>query len=358
MATSNTYGVGIAGNCCTHGAGAAGQLADHPRTRLITGYEARPQRAAELHQAMGVPLAPSYAEVVQHPQVDIVAITSDPCDKAALVERAAQAGKALFINKPLSHNPAGAQRIEAAVAHVPAVFDAPMVKFQPAFDKLLRQVQSGLYGPVVSYYHMFGMTFGRDFPIHQTWPERFGPAAVAGGGEMTNMGCYAIDYALHLLGMPRRVEARWQKFWAPYRAAEVENFGQIALDYGRFWAVLAVGKQAVRGTRGPRNALTLECEGANLFLDPGAGVFIDTGRARPLDEYLDGHQCLSALDQLIGHMEGGAPPASDIATAARGVEVLCGAYQSIVQEGPVDLPLERAVNPLFEESPPTQSPSK
>ena len=344
------YGVGVLGNCCTHGAGIAGQFAAHPRTWVVTGYEPRAQRAGELQRAMQAPLAASYEAVVGHAQVEILALATDPCDKAEMVELAARAGKALWINKPLCHNPAAARRIEEQVraAGIPAVFDVPMVKFQPAFDKLLHQVRAGLYGQVVSYYHTFGMTFAPDFPIRDTWPERFDPAATAGGGEMTNMGCYAIDYALHLLGVPRRVEARWQKFWRPYVEADVENFGQICLDYGRFWAVLAVGKQAIEGRRGPRNALIVEFEGANFFLDPGAGLVVETGRARPLDQYLDGHQCPSSIDQLLAALEGGPAPQSDIATAARGVEVLCGAYQSILEERPVDLPLTRAKNPLFE----------
>ena len=192
------------GNCCTHGAGIAGQFAAHPRTRVATGYEPRAQRAGELQQAMRAPLAASYEAVVDHAQVEILALATDPCDKAEMVELAARAGKALWINKPLCHNPAAARRIEEQVqaAGIPAVFDVPMVKFQPAFDKLLHQVRAGLYGEVVSYYHTFGMTFAPDFPIRDTWPERFDPAATAGGGEMTNMGCYAIDYALHLLGVP------------------------------------------------------------------------------------------------------------------------------------------------------------
>ena len=94
--------------------------------------------------------------------------------------------------------------------------------------------------------------------------------------------------------------------------------------------------------------MTVEFEGANFFLDPGAGLVVETGRARPLDQYLDGHQCPSSIDQLLAALEGGPAPQSDIATAARGVEVLCGAYQSILEERPVDLPLTRAKNPLFE----------
>lgn len=126
-----------------------------------------------------------------------------------------------------------------------AVFDATIVKFQPAYDRLMREVRSGSRGRPISYYHAFGMTFAADFPIGETWPERFDPASRAEGGEMTNMGCYAID-------------------------------------------------------------------------------------------------------QLLAAMETGQPAESDVGTGARGVEVLCAAYRSVLEERPVDLPLQDPRNPLFE----------
>ncbi|MBI2193872.1 MAG: Gfo/Idh/MocA family oxidoreductase [Planctomycetes bacterium] len=333
------YGVGILGNCCTHGAGVAQQFRAHPKTRLHAGYEKNPRRARELAECLGIPLANSYREVVSNPGVHILAITTDPCDKAEMVEMAAEAGKPVLLNKPLCHTPAAARRIVNAARRsgIPIVFDIPMVKFLPAFDKLMRAVRAGDHGTVVSYYHSFGMTFPEGFPIRDLWPERFDPPAISGGGEMTNMGCYAIDYALTLLGMPRSVEARWQKFWTPYSESDVENFGQILLDYGRFWAVLAVGKQVVHGQRGHRNALLIEFENLNLFLDPAAGVLLENGRQRPLEEYLCGHTCVSSIDQLIRCMETGHPPESDVETGAKGVEVLAAAYQSILQGCPVSL---------------------
>ena len=344
------YRVGILGNCCTHGAGAAQHFRRDPRTQVVTGYEARSPRAEELEQAMNAPLARSYEQVAQDPRVQIAVVTADPCDKAHMVELAAAQGKALFVNKPLSHTPSAARHIveTARRYNAPAVFDAPMVKSLPAFDKLMREVWDGRHGRVINYHHSFGMTFAQDFAIRDIWPERFDPPSRSGGGEMTNMGCYAIDYALHTLGMPRQVAARWSKFWAPYAEADVENFGQIMLDYGSFWAVLAVGKQGARGKPGPRNALTIEFESANLFLDPAAGTFIENGRARSLDEYVSGHRCRSALDQLIRCMEEGVPPDSDLETAAAGVEVSCAAYQSILENRPIPFPMRTPTNPLFE----------
>ena len=165
---------------------------------------------------------------------------------------------------------------------------------------------------------------------------------------MTNMGCYAIDYALHVLGTPQRVEARWQKFWEPYRKADVENFGQILLDYDRFWGVLSVGKQMVQTEIGPRNALTIEFENRTIVLAMDSGFILVNGHPQPLEEYLCAHHCDSAIDQLLRCIEEGQLPESNIESAATGVEVLCAAYLSILENRPVPIPLEESRHPLFE----------
>ena len=192
------YQIGILGNCCTHGAGAVGSLKAREYIKIIAGYEANPRRAGELSNALGFALAGSYDEICKDPDVDIVVITTDPCDKAEMVEKACSAGKHIFLNKPFCHTLIDANRIVKAVEEsgVKLVFDIPMVKFLPPLSKLKEEILTGKYGKIISYYHAFGMTFPMDFPIRELWPERFDPPEKAGGGEMTNMGCYAIDFAV------------------------------------------------------------------------------------------------------------------------------------------------------------------
>ena len=88
------YGVGVVGNCCTHGAGAAAMFNGRGDTRVIAAYEKAPRRADELAETTKRPLAVSYDAVINDPAVDIVAITCDPADKAEMAEKAAAAGKA------------------------------------------------------------------------------------------------------------------------------------------------------------------------------------------------------------------------------------------------------------------------
>ena len=350
------HNVGILGNCCTHGAGLAAALKARPDVRIVTGFERNPRRAGELEEAMGCALATDYEAVVGHPDVDIVVITTDPGDKADMAGAACAAGKHILHNKPLCADLSQARHIVAAVeaAEVKWVYDIPMVKSVPAFVRLAEDLRRGRMGEVLSYFHAFGMTFAEDFPIAELWPERFDPPEKSGGGEMTNMGCYAVDYAVSIFGPPRAVRANWQRVWPAYAEAGVENFGQIALDYGKFEALLAVGKQQLPEPRQHANSLLVSCEHANLFLDPNADALIRDGVPSSLREYVADVHVEGSFDQLVRCISTDAAPTEGAAIAALGVEVLMAAYESICAGGEaIPLPVADGAHPLVRAAPPS-----
>ena len=344
-----SYNVGILGNCCTHGAGICNMFKGRSDTRVIAVYEENPRRAEELQQVFGAPLSSSYEAVINQPEVDFVAVTCDPCDKAELVEAAAAAGKHIFLNKPLCESLDSAHRIaEAVKAHnVYIVHDILMVRFVPVYARLLEEVQAGVHGAVMGYHHLFGMNFPTNFELAAAWPERLDPPQKSGGGEMTNMGCYAIDYAVSLFGRPKTVTAKWRKLWDVYAEADVENFGQIILDYGDFFAFLEVGKQQLVKDRRHSNSMTINFEGQTMFIDASAQVVTINHVPQDYNQFVEGATVVGSVDQLIGAIENGTPPTSNIETALIAVETLMAAYQSIVEEQTVALPLSSGKNPLI-----------
>ena len=342
------YRVGILGNCCTHGKGCCAVFKRHSDTRLVAAYEKNPRRAKELQEVLGAPLANSYDDVINHPEVDFVAIACDPGDKADMVEKAAAAGKHIFLNKPLCESLDSAHRIAEAVKthNIHFVYDIPMVRFIPVYARLLEEVQAGVHGKVMGYHHLFGMNFSRDFDLKAEWPERLDPPEKSGGGEMTNMGCYAIDYAVSLFGRPETVTAKWRKTWDAYEAADVENFGQIVLDYGDFFAFLEVGKQQLAGEHRHKNAMTINFEHETMFIDARAEVVIINHVPQDYHRFVEGAKALGSVEQIIRAIEDGTPPTSNIETALLATETLMAAYQSIVEEQTVTLPLSSGENPL------------
>lgn len=53
------YGVGILGNCCTHGEFVAVALKAEPQAKIVAGWEADPRRQKGLAEAIGMELAES-----------------------------------------------------------------------------------------------------------------------------------------------------------------------------------------------------------------------------------------------------------------------------------------------------------
>jgi predicted dehydrogenase len=342
------YGVGIAGNCCTHGAGVCALFKARKDMRLVAAFEPHPRRARELAEVLGKPLAASYDSVIQNPEVDIVAITCDPCDKAALVEKASRAGKHIFLNKPPCDSLDAARRIARAVAEqrVWLVHDIPMVRSVPVFARLLEEVRTRPYGQVMGYHHLFGMNFDPAFDLKGVWPERLDPPEKSGGGEMTNMGCYALDFAVALFGRPRAVTAKWRKQWDVYRQANVENFGQIVLDYGDFFAFLEVGKQQLVGPSRHSNVMTVNFEHRTLLIDASAQLV--TVNHVPVDwsQFGSKARAVGSVEQLLTALREGVTPASNADSVVAATEVLMAAYRAIVENRRVSLPLASGENPL------------
>jgi predicted dehydrogenase len=342
------YGIGVAGNCCTHGAGICAMFRARSDTRVVAAFEQHPRRAKELADALGKPLAASYDAVIQDPAVDIVAVTCDPCDKAAIVEKAARAGKHVFLNKPPCDSLDAARRIARAASEhkVWLVHDIPMVRSVPVFARLLEEIRTPSCGKVLGYHHLFGMNFDPSFDLKGAWPERLDPPSKSGGGEMTNMGCYAIDYAVALFGSPRAVSAKWRKEWDVYRQANVENFGQIVLDYGEFFAFLEVGKQQLPGPSRHSNVMTINFEHRTLVIDASAQLVAVNHVPVDWQQFNRGARAVGSVDQLLAALRGGTAPTSNVQSVVAATEVLMAAYRSIVENRTVPLPLASGENPL------------
>ena len=361
MSTDKSYGVGILGNCCTHGEFVAFALQQEPEARIVAAWEGDPRRTQGLLGTAGVALAESPEALLNNPEIEIIAIACSPHEKADWVEKAAQAGKHIFLNKPMAESLTSARRIEEAAAQyqVQLVYDIPViVRFNPLTAKILDEVRAGVYGRPINHMHSWSMTFSTDFPLPVVWPERLDPPSQSGGGEMTNLGCYAIDYMVALWGLPKSVQAKSRNYWDIYRQANIENFGQIIADYGDFFAILSTGKQPIQtlptmdvtealNPRNWHNVLEIQFEHHNLTVMPFHNTLIHNGTEIPLEQYLNGYVCPSPFQQLTQAIETGQVPDSDAKVARMGVEVLMAAYKSTIRNGKVvTLPLEEGENPL------------
>ena len=65
------------------------------------------------------------------------------------------------------------------------------------------------------------------------------------------------------------------------------------------------------------------------------------------NQFAEGATAVGSVEQVIEAIENGTPPTSNIATALMATETLMAAYQSIVEERTVTLPLSSGQNPLI-----------
>src|SRR5690349_12776731 len=108
-------------------------LAAGPQTKLTGVWSRTSEHAEELGATLEVSAAPSVDALLD--TCDAVAISVAPEAQPALAVRAAQAGKALLLEKPLGDDVAGAQSIVDAV-HAANVGALVMLshRFNPALD--------------------------------------------------------------------------------------------------------------------------------------------------------------------------------------------------------------------------------
>lgn len=345
---TRTYGAGIIGNCLGEGGQLVRSFRLHPRVKIIAGYEPSQPRGEELAHAIGQPLVESADVILENPAVDIVTVACEPRDKAEFVRMAAEAHKHVLLIPPMCDSLQAARSMVAAVAanNVKLVEDQPLIRFNAPFARLLADAGGEPLGKVLSYYHNFGLNFAREFNIALKWPELLMPAEKMGGGELTQLGSQALDFAIALLGRPLRVQARWHHDWPAYQRAGVENAGQVILDYSGFFGALTVGRQQLEGGFNHSQCMHVVAESKTLFIDGTNGLIFRNNVHITWEQYMRGFEVETALDQLVRCIDEDATPASSVEVAADGMEVLMAVYRSILDDRPVDLPLGDGANPL------------
>ncbi|WP_207485271.1 Gfo/Idh/MocA family oxidoreductase [Arenibaculum pallidiluteum] len=118
----------------------------HELGALAAVSEADPQRAAELEGRFGVPSL-AFEDVLLRPDIEGVAIATPAGSHAALALRALDAGKHVFVEKPLALKVEDAERVRsAAKARDRVVMVGHLLRYHPAFIELHRQVAEGRLG--------------------------------------------------------------------------------------------------------------------------------------------------------------------------------------------------------------------
>jgi len=123
-------------------------IAANPGARLIAVADAFPDAAAALGASAGAEVR-SVDAIMDASDIDAVLITTPTDLHAAMIERAARAGKAIFCEKPIDLDVARVRSCLAVVAETGAKLMVGFNRrFDPNFAEVRRQIDAGAIGSV------------------------------------------------------------------------------------------------------------------------------------------------------------------------------------------------------------------
>lgn len=151
----------------------------------------------------GCAAVPDLASLLMRDDVEAVLLATPHSTHARLVENCAEAGKDVFVEKPLTLRYADARRaVDAAQAAGVLLQVGHMRRRQPAVRRLKELVDGGTLGVV---HHVEGnLSYPKGLSPRTGWR---GDRAESPAGGMTGLGVHVLDTMIHLVGPIARVSA-------------------------------------------------------------------------------------------------------------------------------------------------------
>jgi predicted dehydrogenase len=176
--------------------------------RLVSAWDDNPQRGQAAAERAGLEFKTDADAVLRDPQVDAVIITTETNRHAEFVERAAEAGKAILLQKPMATTLEDCDRIIAAVKRTGVKFSmAFQMRQDPANQEIRRLVQTGAVGKIaiLRRRHSIGVLLDPGFV---NGPTRWHMDPVANVGMFFDDATHAADWFFWILGKPVSVMAQ------------------------------------------------------------------------------------------------------------------------------------------------------
>ena len=173
-------------------------LAEREDVDLLAVADVDEHKAEALSQRFGVPMVMGADALVEHDDLDAVVICTPNSLHEEMAIAALEAGKDVFVERPLATTSAGAARVVEAAERADRVLVVGMPhRFRPGVVALRSFVAGGELGEV---YAVRGSWMTRPVPsARPTWRH---DREVAGGGALVDLGVPALDLCLWLIGFP------------------------------------------------------------------------------------------------------------------------------------------------------------
>src|SRR6266576_2826473 len=206
----------------------------------------------------GIALKDSLDDILADPAIDAVVFATPHSEHGAQVERAAAAGRPVFMEKPFTLDRKSAARALDAVARAGVVLGVAYPRrFHPGMRELKARIDDGRLGTIAHCHAEQNAPAGL-FMAPQSW--RADPTEAPAGG-MTASGVHNLDAMIHLFGRIDEVYATSLRRAVTYDAEDTTSamFGFANGMSGTLLTALVTAvtyRLAVFGTKGCAELLT------------------------------------------------------------------------------------------------------
>lgn len=248
------YGVLLVAGSHTHQENYAEAFAADPRCRLVgvtdePGVSSRRRALNDrLAQQLGIPYLDDLAAALQRDDVQIVSICAEPERRGPIAVAAAEAGKHLYLDKPLAASSAQAEAIVAAVQSAGVASQMFSLIGSPAALRARRIADAQTLGPLAAMHADLLFAKGDPGTANLAIPRRESAEPhnfewVESKREFSNVGVYPLSLAQVIWQTPpRRIWAvTGNYFFAEHQGNQMEDFGLAVVEYGggRFSTIVA-----------------------------------------------------------------------------------------------------------------------
>lgn len=202
--------------------------ADLPQVELVGIATSSKQSAAAAVRQFGFERSTQrYQDLLESEDIQAVIIATPNAEHFPMLKEALKTDKAIYIDKPLTHNLKEAKEIWS-IARA-AGRDAQLVfqfRYCPAVSHAAQLIHSGELGTIHSFrwWHLRSSYVNPDKPLR--WKGSF---QASGGGVVADLLPHSFDLLIWMLGMPERVAASGRTF-VKERPASADSRERVAID--------------------------------------------------------------------------------------------------------------------------------
>jgi len=234
-------------------------------SRLVAVMRRNGKLAEDYAQRHNVPKWYDNADaLIQDPGVDAVYIATPPYAHKEYTIKCAQAGKPVYVEKPMGMNFAECQEMISVCqeARVP-LFVAYYRRCLPRFLKIKELLDEGTIGDIRGVTMTLFMPLPDEFDWHY-FPE------VGGGGKFADMGCHTLDFLDYILGPIRTVTGFAGNLGGRYPAEDIVTSafefesGVQGVGIWSFTSFKMIDKTEIMGTNGKISFSSFDTEPVKL----------------------------------------------------------------------------------------------